>query len=657
MTTDTFAHIPLAHIVASTTNPRKTFDQAKLQELADSIRASGVHQPVLVRPLPAARVPDTAGMDPRPQWELVSGERRLRASTLAGAATIPAMVRALTDAQVLEIQLVENLQRTDLSELEEAEGYDHLMRHAQDTGHTLDAQALADKIGKSKSYVYARLKLLDLCTEAREALRIGPHGERKASSDNTQEKHSGLDASRALLIARIPDHALQIKALDEVTRLDWYGAPEHSHRSAAQHIQSNYMLRLADARFAITSATLVPTAGSCKACPKRTGAAPDLFADVKSADTCTDPACYRAKEAAHQAAQLAAAHERGQTVVVGKEAQALMRNSYNTELEGHLRLDNVNDSPTDEPLRKLIGKAMEQAGILPVLIEVPSGPQKGELVAAVPIEQAAPLLAAAGHQQAAKEVQRDALQDQRNQASQSAHQRKADYEAAWRKALAKAIAAKAVPATGNTPPACIALHDDGTPTDTVTVSVALLRYLARSAVGPLSAEQGRTVAKHLGLGAVAPQEGIREHIDNAPALALPGLLLLCLTARDTEHRAWLGATAEEQNPALHLAAELLAIDIKAIQAATKAEQTAKIKAQAAKEKAKEAKAETKADTKGVKPETKAAKPETKRGKPGTKPAKPKTTPEAAQAGIAQALQAAEQKAEQKPDTRLHARRN
>ena len=120
--------LDVACIVASTTNPRKTFNQVKLAELAESIKASGVHQPILVRPLPPERLADTFAERRRgealPTHELVAGERRWRGCQLAGVAEIPAMIRELTDAQVLEIQIVENLQREDVSELEEAEGYE-----------------------------------------------------------------------------------------------------------------------------------------------------------------------------------------------------------------------------------------------------------------------------------------------------------------------------------------------------------------------------------------------------------------------------------------------------------------------------------------------------------------------------------------------------
>ncbi|MEN9905696.1 MAG: hypothetical protein RLZZ555_2261, partial [Pseudomonadota bacterium] len=191
---DHFDHLPLAVLVTSPTNPRKHFDHARLQELADSIRATGVHQPILVRPLPGSRMQETfdihaasGGLQPRPTHEIVAGDRRFRACQLAGLATVPAMVRALTDDQVLEIQIIENLQRDDLTELEEAEGYEALMQHSG-----LSADAVGAKIGKSRSYVYGRLKLLELGPDGREALREGR-----------------MDASHALLIARIPDTKLQ----------------------------------------------------------------------------------------------------------------------------------------------------------------------------------------------------------------------------------------------------------------------------------------------------------------------------------------------------------------------------------------------------------------------------------------------------------------
>lgn len=373
--------VAVASIVASTTNPRKTFDQAKLAELAESIKASGVHQPILLRPLPASRVEETtraARLHPQAAWpfpkptksgppieyELVAGERRWRACQLAAVAEVPAMIRELTDAQVLEIQIVENLQREDVTELEEAEGYGYLME-----ANKVNADQVAEKIGKSRSYVYARLKLLDLCSEVRAAMHAGD-----------------LDASRGLLLARIPDSALQIKALKEATRKDGLGEAM-SYRSLQTWLRQNVMLALERAVFPIADSSLVKKAGSCKECPKRTGANPDLFAEIpkgSATDLCTDPACYHGKEDAHRAQLRKKAEAKGMTIIEGKEAAEITRSYNSNYIDGYTRLDTQRFDTADgeaKPMRDLLGKGAPQ----PVLIE---HPQTKELIEAVPTAEA-----------------------------------------------------------------------------------------------------------------------------------------------------------------------------------------------------------------------------------------------------------------------------
>jgi len=359
---EVFAHLPLRQLVASLTNPRTTFNAAKLQELADSVRTSGVHQPILVRPLPGARVHDT---DRHVQYEIVAGERRFRACQLAGLATIPAMVRAMLDGDVLEVQIIENLQRDDLSELEEAEGYDRLMRHSD-----LSADEVAAKIGKSRSYVYARLKLLDLTFECQTALRSG-----------------SIDASRALLIARIPDHKLQIKALAFAADTSG-GGDVVSVRTLQVWLQQNVMLPLERAPFAITEIRLVESAGSCKDCPKRTGASPDIFADVSNADICTDPPCYNSKAEAHQLRNLARADAKGMRLVSGSEAKAVCYEK-SSALNGYSPLSQVRADAGGQRLDSLLGKDFEGA----VLIE---NPWTLELIEAVPTQEAEGVLLARG---------------------------------------------------------------------------------------------------------------------------------------------------------------------------------------------------------------------------------------------------------------------
>jgi ParB family transcriptional regulator, chromosome partitioning protein len=153
--------ILLDRIQESKTNPRRSFDEAKLAELAANIKLHGVLQPVLVRPLPE-------GGDGF--YELVAGARRYRASKLAGRKTIAASVRELTDADCLELQLIENLQRADVHELDEAQGYAALMQ-LQPDAYTVEI--LAEKIGRSEKYVYARLRLTHLVDEIQQAFYLG----------------------------------------------------------------------------------------------------------------------------------------------------------------------------------------------------------------------------------------------------------------------------------------------------------------------------------------------------------------------------------------------------------------------------------------------------------------------------------------------------
>lgn len=365
--------VEVALIEESPSNPRKHFDQAKLAELAESIKASGVHQPILLRPLPGHRVPDTWGFRrqgaPLPAYELVAGARRLRACKMANVAEVPAMIRELTDEQALEIQVIENLQREDVTALEEAEGYEALMQH----GHA-NADQVAAKIGKSRAYVYARLKLLDLAPDCREALRNGH-----------------IDASRALRIARIPDLKLQTKALGEASRTNYRGDPAMGVREFDSWLQQNVMLRLEHAPFSITAVNLVEGVGSCKDCPKRTGANPDLFADVNSPDLCTDPACHASKAEAHRTTLRTQAEAKGMRVIDGKEAKGIT-SAYNSEIKGYTKLDTRHCLPgLDSPAtyRELLG----DNGPQPVLIE---HPQTKELIEAVPTEEAEAVLVQRG---------------------------------------------------------------------------------------------------------------------------------------------------------------------------------------------------------------------------------------------------------------------
>ena len=156
--TGTFQELPITdiHESALLTNPRATFDQDALDELAASIRLHGVLQPILVRP----RSNDSG-------YELIAGARRLRATRLAEVETIPAHVVTFDDQAAREAAIIENLQRQDVHPLEEAEAYERLMS----TDPLVTADTIAAKVGKSATYVYARLTLLRLQPDIRDAFR------------------------------------------------------------------------------------------------------------------------------------------------------------------------------------------------------------------------------------------------------------------------------------------------------------------------------------------------------------------------------------------------------------------------------------------------------------------------------------------------------
>ncbi|AGW12753.1 ParB/RepB/Spo0J family partition protein [Megalodesulfovibrio gigas] len=151
--------LPLDSIAPNPNQPRREFPEASLQELAESIAAQGVIQPVLVRRAPGGS---------EKSYELVAGERRLRASLLAGKTHIPAQVRQIDDTTSLVIAIIENLQREDLNPLDEAQGLQQLQ-----TRLALSQEALARQVGKSRPAVANALRLLQLPQAIQEQVRSG----------------------------------------------------------------------------------------------------------------------------------------------------------------------------------------------------------------------------------------------------------------------------------------------------------------------------------------------------------------------------------------------------------------------------------------------------------------------------------------------------
>lgn len=265
------AAMDIERIHESPTNPRKTFNE--IPELADDMKAHGVTQALLVRLWPE---------DCPTQWndgehvQIVCGARRIRAARHAGLTTVPVIVRDLTDAEVLEIQIAENDQREDLTPLEQAEGYNALLK----AGY--DVQRIAAKTGRNAAYVHGRLSLLKLLPDFLEMVR-----------------KEQLPLAQASLIARHGEREQkELLECSDFSSVKYQPAGRYYPPTvAALKDRLNRMqCSLKSAPFDLADAELLPAAGACQGCPHRTGENPGLFADVDpKKDMCLSPACYTAK--------------------------------------------------------------------------------------------------------------------------------------------------------------------------------------------------------------------------------------------------------------------------------------------------------------------------------------------------------------------------
>ncbi len=148
--------LPVTKLRAGKFQPRTHFDDSSMRELADSISKNGIMQPIIVRPV-------EKGM-----YEIIAGERRFRAAQIAGLNEVPILIREISDQTALELALVENIQRQDLTPIEEANGYQRLM---DEFGYTQDE--LAGTVGKSRSHVANLLRLVDLPPEVKQLVEEG----------------------------------------------------------------------------------------------------------------------------------------------------------------------------------------------------------------------------------------------------------------------------------------------------------------------------------------------------------------------------------------------------------------------------------------------------------------------------------------------------
>lgn len=344
---DTYKSLPLSALRESPFNPRKSFPEDALQELATSIKSQGVMQPIVVR-----LVVDLAEHDfTTPAYEIVFGHRRSRAAALAGLDSVPVIIRELDDEAASIAQVHENTKRADVTALEEADSFEHLRKT-----HGMSADAIAAAVGKSRSYVYGRLKLASVAPAVREAC-----------------ERQGLSPETALDLARMPGAALQTAALKQI-RDKMIENPSQpvmwlSVRESRRRVESLYTTRLGEkAKFDPTDPEL--QGGACTTCPRRAGNAPDLAALPE--DTCTDPDCFGEKTAQHQLrikqahqGRVDAAKMLGLPVIEGQEALTIWARNYAGCLIGYTAAGEMVDED-DAP---------EHGTFAEVLLTMPDAPK------------------------------------------------------------------------------------------------------------------------------------------------------------------------------------------------------------------------------------------------------------------------------------------
>ena len=384
----TLAELPLDQLHDSPFQPRSVY--VGLEGLAESIKIDGVQQPLKVRPRSNPHLaPHHAALE-QPEYELIFGHRRKRAAELAGLQTVPCLVVAMSDAEVRSAQMAENLQRDNMRALEEAAGYE-----AQIEKDGISQAELARRLGKSGSHVAGRLRLLQLTSSVRDALQEGRIG-----------------AEVALLIARVGPTVVQQKALAAIEsnhmRRDLEDGGSKSLRAVRNLLAEKFTLDLKKALFAPENADLLPAAGACTTCPKRSGNAAE-FEDIAFHDTrkdqygmhvdylpkcgpdiCTDPDCHEAKTKRHLALQAEALAAEGKEVVSGAKARQAV------DAHGTVKGAYVAASEVKAELAKVRKEIIKKGELPPKLVTI-QDPRTGKTVQAYRREelQSAGLLAPA----------------------------------------------------------------------------------------------------------------------------------------------------------------------------------------------------------------------------------------------------------------------
>lgn len=321
--------LSLSVLEESPTNPRKTF--GGIEKLAATMVAYGCLTPLIVRPI-------DGGPNMPVRYEIVAGHRRFRAAPIAQLSSLPCEVRLLTDAQVSEIQLTENLQRSDLLPLEQAEGYEALAKKG------LTVEQIAEKIGQSKGTVYGRMKLLALSPLCRKALADGK-----------------IPLSVAEPMARSGRHVDQERALKQIRARAENNGGEINAREEIEWLQKEFTRSMKSPPFNAKDSMLVAGEPACTDCPRRTKNMPPELFEGRPADVCTDVPCFLSKCRANFEAAAESAKKEGARVMSFEEGAQLFKHDTLGPDCNLVELDAPNTAdPKRRSWRDLLAKLPEE---------------------------------------------------------------------------------------------------------------------------------------------------------------------------------------------------------------------------------------------------------------------------------------------------------
>lgn len=326
-------------------NPRTDFNEEALAELSESVAIHGILQPIVTRPdwcigkSPTEIAEINGNAPPTAFLEIVAGERRFRAAVKAKLESAPVSIRLFSDQDVLEIHLIENLQRENLDPFEEAAGYRQLLDLKDAAGgpvHTV--KSIAGRVHKDRARVYHRMKLLNVPAALRSAVR------------------NGLSVRVAEMVGEIPTQEMRTAAAAEVLKPTdpAYGVGPLTVLQTRELIETRFNRQLSAAQFDQKDPTLVAViqdeetgerigGGACTDCPRRTGNMEELIGKTKRPDVCTNPQCFGLKTNAHFARLMESAAAEGKKILTEDEAFEVF------EDDGSLSFDSLLVKLSDQP--------------------------------------------------------------------------------------------------------------------------------------------------------------------------------------------------------------------------------------------------------------------------------------------------------------------